>query len=82
MPIQTILPDLDEEEKDILEPENILEIKTNSLLNRVIIEYLVKWKNLPVEDSMCKDESFIDKYLHLITYLGKHLFEGDQHVNP
>ena len=82
MPIQTILPDLDEEEKVILEPEKILEIKTNSLRNRVIIEYLVKWKNLWVEDSMCKDESFIDKDLHLTTCLGKHMFEGDQHVKP
>ena len=65
MPIQTILPDLDEEEKVILEPENILEIKTNSLLNRVIIEYLMKWKNLPVEDSTYKDDSLIHKDLHL-----------------
>ena len=82
MPIQTILPDLDEEEKVILEPEKILEIKTNSLLNRVIIEYLVKWKNLPVEDSTCKDDSLIHKDLHLTMCLWEHMFESDQHVKP
>ena len=82
MPIQTILLDLDEEEKFILELEKIFETKTNSVRNRFINEYLVKWKNLPVQDSMCKDDRLIHKDLHLTTCLWKHMFERDQHVKP
>jgi hypothetical protein len=59
IPIQTTFPDLDEEGKFILEPEKISETRTKQLINRVIIEYLIKWKNLSVEDSTWEDESFI-----------------------
>ena len=59
IPIQTILPELDEEGKVILELEKISETRTKQLRNRVIIEYLIKWKNLPIEDSTWEDESFI-----------------------
>ena len=58
IPIQTIFRELDEEGKVILEPENISETKTKQLRNWVITEYLVKWKNVPVEDSTWEDESF------------------------
>ena len=67
IPIQTILPELDEEGKVILELEIISEIRTKQLRNRVITEYLVKWKNIPVEDSTWEDESFIQKHPHRIT---------------
>jgi hypothetical protein len=66
IPIQTILPELDEEGKVILEPEKISGTRTKQLRNRVITEYLVKWKNIPVEDSTWEDESFIQKHLQLI----------------
>ena len=59
IPIQTIFPELDEEGKVILEPEKISKTRIMQLQNWVIIEYLVKWKNLPVEDSTREDESFI-----------------------
>ena len=65
IPIQTILPELDEEGKVILEPEKISKTRTKQLRNRVITEYLVKWKNLPVQDSTWEDESFIFKNLQL-----------------
>ena len=66
IPIQTIFPILDEEGKVTLEPEKISETRTNKLRNWVITEYLVKWKNLLVEDSTREDESFIQKHPHLI----------------
>lgn len=47
----TELPPLDEEGKLILEPETLLETKEKILRNRVIKEYLIKWKGLPVEDA-------------------------------
>ena len=50
LPVQTILPELDEEGNIILEPEEITKIRTRQLWNRWIPEYLIKWKNLPIED--------------------------------
>ena len=47
LPVQTMLQELDEEGKFILEPEEITEIRTRQLRNRSILEYLIKWKNLP-----------------------------------
>jgi len=43
-PIQTILPELDKEGKNILEPEAITERRNRQLRNRSISEYLIKWK--------------------------------------
>ena len=59
LPVQTILPELDEEGKIILEPEVVMETRTQQLQNRSILEYLIKLKNLPAEDSTWEDENFI-----------------------
>ena len=61
IPVQTIFPELDEEGKIILEPEAVMETRTRQLRNRSISEYLIKWKNLPIEDSTWEDENFIKK---------------------
>lgn len=45
------LPPLDDEGKLILAPESILEVKKKKLRSRVIREYLIKCKGLPMEDS-------------------------------
>ena len=57
--VQMILPELDGEGNIILEPAEITEIRTRQLRNRSISEYLIKWNNVPVEDSTWEDESFI-----------------------
>ena len=57
--VQTILVELDEEGKIILEPEAIMQTRTRHLQNRSISEYLIKWENLPTEDSLWEDENFI-----------------------
>jgi hypothetical protein len=62
IPVQTILPELDEEGKIILEPEAIIDTRIIQLRNRSISEYLVKWRKLSVEDSSWEDESFIQKH--------------------
>ena len=59
LPVQTILPELDEEGKIILEPEAVTKTWTRNLRNRSISEYLIKWKNLPTEDYTWEDENFI-----------------------
>ena len=66
IPVQTILSELDEEGKIILEPEAIIETRTRQLRNRSISEYLIKWKNLSAEDSTWEDENFMQKYPELL----------------
>ena len=66
LPVQTILPELDGEGKIILEPEVVMEKRTRQLRNRSISEYLIKWKNLPTEDSTWEDENFIQKHQEII----------------
>ena len=66
IPVQTILPELDEEGKIILDPEVITETRICQLRNRSISEYLIKWKNLPAEDSTWEDENFIQKHPELL----------------
>ncbi|KAH9305846.1 hypothetical protein KI387_010250, partial [Taxus chinensis] len=53
---QTELPELDEEGRIILEPEKILQTCTKRLRTRDIKEYLIKWKNLNIEDATWEDE--------------------------
>ena len=68
LPVQTILPELDEEGKTILELEAVMETRTRQLRNRSISEYLIKWKNLPTEDSTWEDENFIQKHPELLKH--------------
>ena len=65
IPVQTILLELDEEGKIILEPEAVTETRTRQLQNRLISKYFIKWKNLSVEDSTWEDENFIQKHPEL-----------------
>jgi hypothetical protein len=66
IPVQTILPELDEEGKLILDPEVVIETRICQLRNRSISEYLIKWKNLLAEDSTWEDENFIQKHPELL----------------
>jgi hypothetical protein len=66
IPVQTILPEMNEEEKIIPEPEIIVETRTKKLINRSIIEYLIKWKNLPVKEATWEDEFFMQKHSWLV----------------
>ena len=51
-------PKIDEEGKIILEPEAVTETRTLHLRNRLISEYLIKWKDLPAKYSTWEDENF------------------------
>jgi len=55
--VQTVLQELDKEGKIILEPAAITEPRNRKLRNRSISEYLIKWKNLPAEDSTWEDKN-------------------------
>jgi hypothetical protein len=53
------LPPLDEEGQLILIPEDVLEVREKRLRNMSIKEYLIKWKNLPIEDASWEGEQVL-----------------------
>ncbi|KAH9303213.1 hypothetical protein KI387_014796, partial [Taxus chinensis] len=55
----TDLPPLDDEGKLVLEPKFIIEVRQKKLRNRVITEYLVRWKDLPLEDATWEGEQIL-----------------------
>ena len=55
----TELPPLDDEGKLVLVPEAITEFKERNLRRRTIREYLVKWKDLPVEDATWENNEIL-----------------------
>jgi len=66
--VQTILVELDEEGKIIFELEVVKERRTRQRRNRSLSKYLIKWKNLPIEDSTWEDENFIQKHPELLKH--------------
>ena len=65
IPVQTIFPELQSEGKISLEPVAVIKTRNQYLRNQSILEYLIKWKSLPAEDSKWDDENFIYKHLEL-----------------
>jgi hypothetical protein len=55
------LPPVDEEGQLVLIPEEVLEVRERRLRNRNIKEYLVKWKNFPIEDATWEGEQVLHK---------------------
>ena len=55
----TELPPLDDEELMVLILEIILQVREKKLWNRAIREYLVKWKELPMEDATWEGEQVL-----------------------
>ena len=66
IPIQTILPELEEEGKIILELGAVIETRTRQLRNQSISEYLINWKNLPAEDFTWEDKNILQKHQQLL----------------
>ena len=53
------LPPLNDEGHLVLNPEVILDTQQKKLRNKTIIEYLIKWRNLPSEDATWEREDTI-----------------------
>ena len=53
------LPPLDEEGQLVLVPEEILQERERKLQSRVIREFLVKWKDLPIKDATWEGEQVL-----------------------
>ena len=54
-----VLPPMDEEGQLFLIPEEILEVREKRLRKRRIKEYLIIWKDLPIEDAMWENERMV-----------------------
>jgi hypothetical protein len=70
------------EGKIILEPETILEIRIKKLQNRAITEYLVKWKNLPVEEATWEDDFFMHTHPWLSSVEDNTCLKGRGMLSP
>lgn len=76
-----VLPPLDDEGKLILVPESILEYRERQLRRRTIREYLVKWRDLPVEDATWESEDIL-QHPELRLLEGKQFQEGRTVMSP
>ena len=61
---------LDDEGKLVLEPECILEIKTQTLRSRSVNEYLIKWINLLDDEATWDTEYFRSRHPSLPIHCG------------
>ena len=77
-----MLSEIDEEGKIIFEPEEVMETRTQQLRNRSISEYLIKWKNLPTEDSTWEDENVIHKNPELLKRCRQHFLKERGTLGP
>ena len=50
---------MDEEGQLVLIPEEVLEVREKRLRNRSIKEYLIRWKDLPIEDATWEQEHVV-----------------------
>ena len=62
LPLQTILLELDKEEKIILEPNAVTETRTRQLRNRSISEYLISGRTYPLKIPMEGREFYTESY--------------------
>jgi hypothetical protein len=54
-----VLPPMDEEGQLVLIPKEVLEVREKRLRNRSIKEYLIRWKDLPIEDATWEGERVV-----------------------
>jgi hypothetical protein len=69
--VNETLPPVDEEGNLHLIPEEIIETRVKQLRSRAIKEYLVKWKDFPIEDATWESERILQE-------TGSGLLEGKQ----
>ena len=77
----TVLPPLDDEGNLILIPEPILDFREKQLRSHVIREYLIKWKDLPIEDATWESEEIL-QHPELRLLGDKQFLEGRTVMSP
>ena len=76
-----VLPPLDDEGNLILILEAISYFREKQLRSRVIREYLIKWKDLPIEDATWESEEIM-QHPELRLLGGKKFLEGRIVMSP
>jgi hypothetical protein len=76
-----VLPPLDEEGQLVLVPEEILEVPEKKLRRRSIREYLIKWKDLPIEDATWEKEQVIRETGSKL-FVDKQFLAGETIMSP
>jgi hypothetical protein len=75
------LPPLDEEGQLILILEEVLEVREKRLRKRSIKEYLIRWKNLPIEDATWESEQVLQETGSELL-VGKQFLAGETVMSP
>jgi hypothetical protein len=76
-----VLPPMDKEGKLVLILEKILEVREKRLRKRSIKEYLIRWKDLPIEDATWENEQVVrETGLELLE--GKQFLVGEAVMSP
>ena len=79
--VSTELPPLDDEGKLVLIPKEVLDTREKRLRNRSIIEHLVKWKGLPLEDATWEGAHILE-HPNLHCLRKKNIWEGELVMSP
>jgi hypothetical protein len=76
-----VLPPMDKEGQFVLIPEEILEVREKQLRKRSTREYLIRWKDLPIEDATWENEQLVrETGLELLE--GKQFLAGETVMSP
>ena len=65
---RSFIPEINMRKIGVYIQEQFFEARIKRLRNRAIMEYLIKWKNLPVEDATWEDDYFIQKHPELFKH--------------
>ena len=79
--VSTKLLPLDDEGKLVLIPKEVLDTREKRLRNRSIIENLVKWKGLPLEDAILEGENILE-HPNLHCLRTRNIWEGGLVMSP
>ena len=82
IPAQTILPELDEEGRIILEPEAITNIRICQLKNKSILEYLNKWGNYLLKIPLGKMSLLYRSIQNYSSVVDKNCIKGRGMLSP
>ena len=59
--VESTLPELDAADQCLLRPEKVLQRRVIMRAAQAVIQYLVKWNNLPESEASWEDRHFIDR---------------------
>ena len=74
------LPPTDDEGHLVLQPEAIIDTKERQLQSRMVLEFLVRWKNFPDEDATWEGEQILQHPSLQLLKDKQHFVGGDCNI--